>query len=67
MKRIESVLGQIRAADDAQENKWQEVVAREKYRKIVQWNYRQRLAKSVIKATINSADLTNDHLQEFYL
>jgi len=30
MKRIESVLGQIRAADDAQENQWQEVVARVK-------------------------------------
>src|SRR5215469_14073206 len=29
MKRIESVLGQIRAADEAQENRWQEVVARE--------------------------------------
>jgi hypothetical protein len=29
MKRIESVLGQIRAADEAQENQWQEVVARE--------------------------------------
>jgi hypothetical protein len=29
MKRIESVLGQIRAADEAQDNQWQEVVARE--------------------------------------
>src|SRR5262249_17706104 len=29
MKRIESVLGQIRAADEAKENHWQEVVARE--------------------------------------
>jgi hypothetical protein len=29
MKRIESVLAQIRAADEAQENQWQELVARE--------------------------------------
>jgi hypothetical protein len=29
MKRIEYVLGQIKAADEAQENQWQEVVTRE--------------------------------------
>jgi hypothetical protein len=29
MKRIEYVLGQIKAADETQENQWQEVVTRE--------------------------------------
>jgi hypothetical protein len=29
MKRIESVLGKIKAADEIQENQWQEVVGRE--------------------------------------
>jgi hypothetical protein len=29
MKRIESVLGRIKAADKVQENQWQEVVGRE--------------------------------------
>jgi hypothetical protein len=48
MKRIESVLEKIKAADKVQENQWQDVVARE-LNEISKdcTKYRQKLAKSV--------------------
>jgi hypothetical protein len=55
MKRIQSALEKSKAADKIQESPWQEVIVRElnEISKIVQRNYRQKLAKFAIKVTIN--------------
>ena len=55
MKRIQSALEKIKAADKIQESPWEKVVVRElnEISKIVQRNYRQKLAKLAIKVTTN--------------
>ena len=55
MKRIQSALDKIKATDEIQESPWEKVVVRElnEISKIVQRNYRQKLAKLAIKVTTN--------------